>query len=155
MMSPSDATDRATREEWRELGFFYELTVEPPRWRFIGSAAGLANLVELLDEYVRDPRNEVLSEHEHYGPYMYLKVETSESPSIDGQSIRGTLSDLTRLRELLAGGLRNLRPGQSLTIASEYSPAVSHPLQLEMREADFDPASADPALSGSAVERST
>jgi hypothetical protein len=150
-MSPSEAANQATREEWRELGFFYERTDEPPCWRFVGSAAGLANLVRLLDAYVRNPRNDAISEHAHYGPYMYLKVQTSESPEIDGQSIRGTLADLARLRDVLADGLRGLCPGQSLTIGPEYSPAVSFPLHLEVREAEFDPACADPALSESAV----
>jgi hypothetical protein len=150
-MSPSEATNQATREEWRELGFFYERIDEPPCWRFVGSAAGLANLVKLLDAYVRDPRNETISEHEHYGPYMYLKVQTSESPEIDSQSIRGTLADLARLRDLVANGLRELRPGQTLAIGPEYSPAVSFPLRLEVREPKFDPASADLALSESAV----
>ena len=150
-MSPSEATNQATRDEWRELGFFYERTDEPPRWRFVGSAAGLANLVKLLDAYVRDPRNETISEHDHYGPYMYLKVQTSESANIDSQSIRGTLADLARLRDLIADGLRDLRPGQSLAIAPEYSPAVSFPLRLELREPEFDPASADSALPESAV----
>jgi hypothetical protein len=150
-MSPSEATDQATRDEWRELGFFYERTGQPPCWRFIGSAAGLANVIKLLDLYVRNPRNEAISEHEHYGPYMYLKVQTAESPEIDSHSIRGSLSDLARLRDLIANGLRHLRPGQSITIGSEYSPSVSFPLRLELREAEFDPASADPALHESAV----
>ena len=150
-MSPSEATNEATREEWRELGFFYERTDEPPCWRFVGSAAGLANLVKLLDAYVRDPRNEAVSEHEHYGPYMYLKVQTSESPDIDSQSIRGTLSDLARLRDLVASGLSELGLGQSFVVGPAYSPAVTFPLRLEVREPEFDPASADPALSESAV----
>jgi hypothetical protein len=145
-MSPSEATNQATRDEWRELGFFYERTDQPPCWRFIGSASGLANLIRRLDAYVRDPRNEALSEHAHYGPYMYLKVQTSESPEIDGDSIRGSLSDLARLRDLIANGKRRLGPGQSLDIAAEYSRSVSFPLRLEVREPEFDPASADPAL---------
>jgi hypothetical protein len=150
-MSPSEATNQATREEWRELGFFYELQDEPPRWRIVGSPSGLGNLVKVLDKYVRDPRHEAISEHEHYGPYMYLKVQTAETPTIDNESIRGSLSDLVHLRDLIANGLRNLRAGESLVVGPEYSPAVRFPLHLELREAEFDPASADPALSESAV----
>jgi hypothetical protein len=150
-MSPSEATNQATRDEWRDLGFFYETRDEPPCWRLVGSASGLANVVKLLDEYVRDPGNEAISEHKHYGPYMYLKVQTAESPEIDNDSIRGSLADLARLRDLIASGLRNLRAGESLTIGPEYSPSASFPLHLELREAEFDPASADPALSESAA----
>jgi hypothetical protein len=150
-MSPSEVTNQATRVEWRELGFFYELRDDPPCWRLVGSASGLARLVTLLDEYVREPRNETISEHEHYGPYMYLEVQTAESPEIDNESIRGSLADLARLRDLIARDLPALRPGQTLIIGPEYSPSVSHPLHLELREAEFDPASADRALSESAV----
>jgi len=134
------------REEWRALGFFYERTDDPPRWHFMGSGAGLANIVKLLDAYVRDPRNETITEHEHYGPYMYLKVQTSITPEIDSRSIRGTLADLARLRDLIADRLRNTHPGQSLTIGPEYSDAVSFPLLLEIRDDQFDPAYADPDL---------
>src|SRR5262249_21334698 len=142
-MSPSEATNQATREEWRELGFFYELVDEPRSWRFVGSAAGLANLVELLHAAVRNPRDELGSEHAHHGPYTYPKVQTAESPAIDAHGIRGSLADLARLRDLIANGLRGLRPGESIAIGHEYSPAVRCPLRLELREADFDPASAD------------
>lgn len=150
-MNPSEATNQATREEWRELGFFYEARDEPRCWRLVGSASGLAKFVKLLDEYVRDHRNEAISEHEHYGPYLYLKVQTAKSPEIDSKSIRGSLADLARLRDLVASGLRSLRVGESLNIGPEYSPSVTYPLQLELREAKFDPASADPTLSEPAV----
>lgn len=145
-MSPSDATNRTTRAEWRALGFYYEIRGEPPCWRFVGSAEGLSRFVALLDEYVRDPRNEALSEHEHYGPYMYLKVQTAESPEIDGQSIRGSLRDLARLGDLIAAGLLDTGVGRSLVIGQEYSESVRLPLWFEVREAGFDPATADPLL---------
>ena len=96
-------------------------------------------------------QQDALSEHEHYGPYIYLKVQTADSPEIDSKGIRGSLADLARLRDLIASGLRNLRVGESLIIGPEYSPAVRFPLNLELREDEFDPASADPALSESAV----
>jgi len=150
-MSPSEATNRATREEWRELGFYYEIQEEPPCWRFIGSSAGLARFVALLDEYVRDSRNEVLAEHEHYGPYMYLKIQTAELPELDRQSIRGSLANLARLRDLIATGLNNLGPGQSFEVGPEYSESVQLPLRFEVRGAEFDPAAADPSLGESAV----
>jgi hypothetical protein len=149
-MSPSEATNQATREEWRELGFFYETRDDPACWRLIGSASGLAKFVKLLDQYVCDPRKEAISEHEHYGPYMYLKVQTAESPEIDGEGIRGSLADLARLRDLIAHGLRNLSAGESFVIGPEYSPSVILPLRVELRESDFDPASEDPALPESA-----
>lgn len=150
-MNPSETTNRATREEWRELGFFYETLREPLCWRLVGSPTGLARFVSLLDQYVRDPRNATLSEHEHYGPYMYLKVQTAKSPAIDEHSIRGSLKDLTRLRDLVAKALRTSRTGDSFKIGSEYSAAATYPLWFEVREEPFDPASEDPELSKPAV----
>src|SRR5262245_59820689 len=111
-MNPSEATTRATREDWRELGFYYATQEEPPGWLVIGPPAGLSRFVSLLDDYVQDSRNATLSGHEHYGPYMYLKVQTSEAPEIDRQSIRGSLPDLARLRDLIAAALRSHGPGQ-------------------------------------------
>jgi len=150
-MSPSEETNRATREEWRELGFYYVTEEEPPGWRFVGSSTGLERLVSLLDEYVRDSRKTTVSEHEHYGPYMYLKVQTSEAPEIDSHSIRGSLADLARLRDLIAGALRAHGPGQSFVIGPEYAESVTFPLRFQVREAGFDPAVADPELRDSAV----
>ena len=149
-MSPSEATNEATREEWRQLGFFYETSDAPPGWRFVGSQSGLQNFARLLDEYVRDPRNEAISEHKHYGPYMYLKVTTSETAEIDQDGIRGSIGDLIRLRDLVGNALRELQPGGSLVLGSEYSASVSFPLHFEVREAEFDPASPDPDLAETA-----
>lgn len=142
-MSPSEATNRATRDEWRELGFFYETRTDPRSWRLVGSKSGLARLVSLLDQCVRDPRNAALSEHEHYGPYMYLKVQTAETPAIDEHGIRGSLQDLARLRDLIAHALEASRPGQSFQVGAECCAPVSHPIHFEVREASFDPATED------------
>jgi len=38
---PSEATNNATRREWRELGFFYDRDDENKVWRLTGSRAGL------------------------------------------------------------------------------------------------------------------
>jgi hypothetical protein len=145
-LSPSEATNHATRAEWRALGFYYEIVDEPTCWRLVGSAAGLGCVVEVLDRYLGDSRNRGASEHEHYGPYMYLKVETAASPTIDERGIRGSFADLARLRGIVAAALATSRPGPAFVIGPEYSPGVSHPLRFEMREDSFDPASADPHL---------
>jgi hypothetical protein len=145
-MSPSEATKQATREEWRELGFYYEMTKEPPRWRFVGSATGLAGFVQLLEEYVGNPRNSMCSEHIHLGPYMYLKVQTAEIPAIDCRGIRGSLVDLARLRDLVSAKLQDGSSEQTFEIGQEYSDNAAFPIQFEIRAKGFDPASADPQL---------
>lgn len=42
-----------------------------------------------LRTYCDGPRNAKLSEHDHYGPYVYLKVMTWSVAGIDGNSIHG------------------------------------------------------------------
>ncbi len=64
------------KEEWLDLGFFYELDDEIRAWVFKGSRAGLMKLCDLLDAYTCNPSMNQLSEHEHYGPYLYLKLMT-------------------------------------------------------------------------------
>ena len=60
--------------------------------------------------------------------------------------IRGSLHDLARLRDLIAHALEASRPGQSFHVGAEYCASVSHPLNFEVREASFDPATEDPQL---------
>ena len=38
---PSDAVNEKTREEWRALGFFYDVDHEAKVWTLVGSRAGL------------------------------------------------------------------------------------------------------------------
>ena len=69
---PSDATNRATRREWRELGFFYDRDDGTKVWKLTGSRVGLLRFRDALLSYVADPRNALKSEHEHYGPYALV-----------------------------------------------------------------------------------
>src|ERR1035438_7741098 len=73
---PSDATNRATTQEWRELGFFYDRDDRARVWKLTGSRSGLLRFRDLLLSYVADPCNALEAEHEHYGPYAYLEVMT-------------------------------------------------------------------------------
>jgi hypothetical protein len=82
---------------------------------------------------------------------MDLKVQTAESPLIDGHSIGGSLEDLAHLRDLVAKALRTSRAGESFDIGAEYSAAASYRLCFELRDESFDPASEDPQLSEPAI----
>jgi hypothetical protein len=65
---PSDATNRMTRDEWRALGFFYDVDDAAQRWRLVGSKAGLRRFAEMLRTYASNPKHAVPGEHDHFGP---------------------------------------------------------------------------------------
>jgi hypothetical protein len=87
------------------------------------------------------------SEHEHYGPYMYLEVMTSPEAGMDDHSIHGPIEDLRRLASLLERHITSTEPGSSARVREEFSPASKYSLVLHVREDHFDPASSDANLS--------
>ena len=143
---PTERINEATRREWRELGFFYDHDTTSKVWRLIGSQSGLSQFVTLLREYISDPRRASLSEHDHYGPYMYLKVMTWNEAGIDEKSIHGSIADLTRLAHLVDARVTAAREGDVVLIKEEFSPECDWSLRLEFRGQGFDPASEDPDL---------
>jgi hypothetical protein len=143
-MSPSERVNRHTREEWRGLGFYYEH--RDGRWVFVGAPSGLRAFPRLLRAYAGGPRNAVPGEHEHYGPYMYLKVVTGDEPRICEDAIRGSLPDLARLADLFEQRLRVHGPGSSFEIGHDYGPRNTSGIRVEVRPEGFDPAAADPLL---------
>jgi len=147
---PSEAVNEMTRSEWRELGFFYDRDDEVKEWRLVGSRAGLFRFRDLLLAYTEDPRNEMKSEHEHYGPYMYLEVMTWPEPGMDDNAIHGSLDDLRRLAAIVEEKLQNVKPGGTIRIQDEFAEDCEYSLTFLVREDEFDPASADPALQGGA-----
>lgn len=145
-MSPFEATNRATREEWQDLGFFYDVDDSIKSWRLMGSKSGLAGFASTLRAYCANPRNATLSEHDHYGPYMYLKVMTWRDAGIDRNSVHGTLDDLIRLAELMDTALMHALPGDTIHLGRQYVPDAEYDLLLMIEHDDFDPAIADPGL---------
>jgi hypothetical protein len=143
---PSNATNQATRREWRELGFFYDRDDESKVWQLIGSRTGLLRFRDALCSYAADPRNELKSEHEHYGPYGYLEVMTSPEAGIDDHAIRGSLADIARLATVIEDKLAAALPGSTIRIQEEFAADSPYGLILDVREDNFDPASADQAL---------
>jgi hypothetical protein len=143
---PSETVNEATRQEWRDLGFFYERNDERKEWRLIGSHSGLLRFCDLLINYAANSLNEAQSEHDHYGPYMYLKVMTWTEPGMDGNAIYGTLQDLRRLAGIIEGKLQDTRTGSVLRIQKEFADSCEYCLVLSVRDEGFDPASADSEL---------
>ena len=144
---PSEEVNEATRKEWRDLGFFYDRDDDRNEWRLVGSHSGLLKFRDLLLRYVGNPRNAANSEHDHYGPYMYLEIMTAAQPGIDRHAIYGALQDLRRLASVVETKLKNTRAGSLVRIDEEFARDCGYSLLLDIREENFDPASADPELS--------
>ena len=142
----SEVTKQHTIKEWRELGFFCDLDEDAKTWRFIGSLTGLRKFCNLLNEYTLDKKNETVSEHEHYGPYMYLKIMTLNYSGITGNCIHGNLTELKKLAELIDNKLEKAHPGSKIVIDSEYSDKADFSLLFEVMQNNFDPSNADPLI---------
>jgi hypothetical protein len=140
---PSEATNEATRREWRELGFFYGRDDEAKVWHIAGSKQGPATFARLIQRYVSNPRNEALSEHDHLGPYMYLTIGTWSAPEITNYWIAGPLKDLSHLSSIINDKLCELKCGDQMTLRPAFAPTSPYDLVLEMRDDEFDPARAD------------
>jgi hypothetical protein len=135
-----------TRREWRQLGFFYDWSDERNEWRIVGTRSGLSALADRLRLYASNPRNAALSEHEHLGPYMYLKITTARDRRIDADGIHGSLSDVLALATLIQAAVEGLDPSRHARICSEFSTSSLGGIRLELRPDGFDPASVDDTL---------
>ena len=138
--------DQMMIDEWRELEFYYDFDerVSVNQWRFYGSKQGLLNFVKLLDAYVNNPNNDKLFEHEHYGPYMYLKIITLEDESvINDNAIGGTIKDLKFLRDLIADKIEKCVSGQTFTIDKEFGVDNTATAKFFVMADNFDPVSMD------------
>jgi hypothetical protein len=140
---PSSETNTATKREWRQLGFFYDRDDHAKKWRIVGSGSGVKNFSRLLREYVAKPKHVQLSEHDHYGPYMYLKVMTWTEPRLDSHAIAGRIQDLARLADLLDAKAAVTPEGARFVVGPEFAPNCEYVLEVEIKEEGFDPSSAD------------
>jgi hypothetical protein len=136
-------TDDQIKQQWRKLGFFCELDVQKKTWTLTGSRAGLLYFPDLLLGYVIDPAKAADGEKEHYGPYGSLEIMTWPDAGFDGHAIRGSLTDLGHLAELIEGKLASAQPGEPIRIREEYAPNSPFSLLLDVRADGFDPAKAD------------
>jgi hypothetical protein len=137
-----------TRREWRDLGFFYFSDDDAREWQLTGSKDGLLRFADSLDAYALDPQFADQSEHDHFGPHMYLKVMTWPDAGIDGQSIRGTQEDIQRLAALIRQKLSVAHVGEVVALGREYVADAEYEIVFRVKDDDFDPASEDPQLAG-------
>lgn len=78
---------------------------------------------------------------------MFLEVMTWPKAGFDDRAIPGPLPDLARLAKLIEAKLAAAPPGSSFLIQDEFAADSAYSLVLEVREDEFDPATADPLLS--------
>jgi hypothetical protein len=143
-------TNAQINQQWRELGFFCELDDQKKTWTLTGSRAGLLHFPDLLRGYIADPLTKSNGEHKQYGPYGSLEVMTWPDAGFDGHSIRGSLTDLDRLANLIETKLAVAQPGSPIRVREEFAPDSRYALLLDVRVDGFDPASADPERLGAA-----
>ena len=141
-----DSSKQSIREEWRKLGFFYEINESEYKWRFVGSKQGLLKFYNLLLTYAANPINNEMSEHEHYGPYMYLEIMTWDKPGIDNHAIYGSIKNIQQLASLFKAKVESAKEGEVLSIGKEYAPESKYSIVIEIQEHNFDPASVDSQL---------
>jgi len=137
--------DQMIIDEWQELGFYYDFDnrLSVNQWRFFGSKNGLQNFVSLLDEYTNNLANDTLSEHDHYGPYGYLKIMTWDKPTITSNYIAGTIPDLKLLSNLISEKLDKTTAGQTFNIENDYGQDNTITTKFFVMADNFDPASMD------------
>jgi hypothetical protein len=136
-------TEEQIKQRWRELGFFCELDDQKRMWTLTGSRAGLLYFPDLLLGYVNDPGNAIDGTHKHYGPYGSLEIVTWPEAGFDSQAIRGSLTALAHLAELVEVKLASAEPGSPILIREEFAPDSRYTLLLDVRADGFDPASSD------------
>jgi hypothetical protein len=151
--APTAMTEEGIKQEWRKLGFYCEMDREKKLWTLAGSRAGLLYFPDLLLGYVADPQNASDSAHQHYGPYGTLEVMTYPEAGFDSHAIRGSLTALTHLAELVEVKLATAEPGSPILIRQEFAEGSPYSLMLDVRADGFDPSSADRERLGAAKER--
>lgn len=133
-------------EHWRALGFFYVLDDSNHEWRLTGSRYGLQNFARILTNYTNNPGNDLPSEHDHLGPYMYLKIMTWPQAGISKNSIHGTLPDLQRLATIVDDAVSDMHVGETVRIQMQYTSDAEYAIVLQALDDDTDPSLLDPDL---------
>lgn len=90
-----------TKQEWRELGFYYERDDDEKLWKFVASKNEISLFVSLLNAFSNEFKELTEFEHEHYGPYFYLKIMLLDCPGINKNCIYGSYSDMIKLANLI------------------------------------------------------
>ncbi|MBH0014336.1 hypothetical protein I6F66_19895 [Pseudoalteromonas sp. NZS100_1] len=132
-----------TREEWRELGFYYIIDDDSKAWNLYGSVDGLSNFItEILKFTARD---EVKGEHEHLLPHWYLTLQYDDGFDICERGILASKIELLIFIDILKQLLLKAKVGEIIGLHNHVKSA-SYRMYLHVKGADFDPSKLDPQL---------
>lgn len=135
----------ATIEEWRDLGFHYDLDDDRRVWTITGSVIGLSRFAEILRQFASNPRNDVRFEHDHYGPYSYLKImNVPGERGFNSNAIFAPRREFAELAELIDSRLTNSKSGSTIELSQDFAPDSEYELRLIVASDDFDPGLYDP-----------
>ena len=140
----SDAANEATRQAWRELGFFCGRDAAAKEWRIVGSVKGLRMFAAEIRKYASNQAHDRLSEYTQFGPAMNLEIGTSHQTEITEEWIGGPLVDLLRLATLIERSAQANVVGKRIALRANFSPMAPYEIILDVRDDAFDPALADP-----------
>lgn len=144
-----------TIQEWRDLGFHYDRDDDRGEWTIVGSIAGLKRFSSILRQFASNPQNDVPFEHDHFGPYMYLKImNILDERGIDSNSIFAPRLEFSRLADLVDVELSTASPGDIFNLRNEFSPNSEYELRLVVTNDDFDPGLYDPWVQQKISEQS-
>jgi hypothetical protein len=135
-----------TKEDWRQLGYYYDRDDNNKKWILIGSPSGLSTLILFLKKYSKNISNQKKGEHDHLGPYSHLKIMTWEESGIYKDSINGTLDDFSRLAGIITEVAKESNIGKTIKIGTKYTTNIEYEIQIDVKEYGFDPALCDKQL---------
>lgn len=145
----------ATIEEWRDLGFHYDLSDDCRVWTITGSATGLARFAQILRQFAANPQNDVPFEHDHYGPYGYLKImNVSDERGFNSNAIFAPRREFAKLAELIDARHATAKAGSSFELSQDFAPGSEYELRLIVAPDDFDPGLYDPWVQQKLSEQS-
>lgn len=142
----SDKIKELTKQEWRELGFYYDRDDNEKLWKIVASKNGVTSFINLLYDFSNKFKESTESEHEHYGPYFYLEIMLWNCPSINKHCICGSHSDMIKLAKLIEGKNNESEINSVFYIGNEFSSECEYKLAFYIKYDDFDPAKEDNLL---------
>lgn len=146
---------RATIDEWRDLGFHYDLADDRRVWTITGSAVGLARFARILRQFATNPRYDVPFEHDHYGPYGYLKImNVPDERGFNANAIFAPRREFAKLAELIDARLATANVGSSFEFSQDFAPGSEYELRLIVAPDNFDPGLYDPWVQQKLSEQS-